>query len=217
VTNQKQKMKNKTAMIIILLFITGNVFGQTKLSENQLKKLDSIATQDVPKNAPGIATAIINNGNVIFQSYAGIANFKDNLKIDKDTRFNIASNGKQFPALAILILEDEKKLKLSDDIRQYLPELYPKIKSKITINDLLNHTSGIRDVYDLWSLKGMTWWEYSFKNNDVLELIKKQEDLNFEPSTKYLYSNTNYILLAIIVEKISRSTFKEYTDVIFQN
>ena len=216
VTNQKQKMKNKTGMIIILLFIAGDVFGQTKLSENQLKKLDSIATQDVPKNAPGIATAIIKKGNLIFEKYVGIADFKDSLKIDKNTRFNIASNGKQFTALAILTLEDENKIKLSDDIRQYLPELYPKIKAKITIGNLLNHTSGIRDVYDLWSLKGITWWEQSFDNNDVLELVKKQAELNFEPSTKYLYSNTNYILLATIVEKISGKPFKEYTDGIFQ-
>jgi len=208
-------MKNKTGMIILLLFIAGNVFGQTKLSENQLKKLDSIATQDVPKNAPGIATAIIKKGNLIFEKYVGIADFKDSLKIDKNTRFNIASNGKQFTALAILTLEDENKIKLSDDIRQYLPELYPEIKSKITIGNLLNHTSGIRDVYDLWSLKGITWWEQSFNNNDALEIITKQKDLNFEPTTKYLYSNTNYILLAIIVEKISGKTFKEYTDDIF--
>jgi CubicO group peptidase (beta-lactamase class C family) len=199
-----------------LLFIAGNVFGQTKFSENQLKKLDSIATQDVPKNAPGIATAIIKEGNLIYEKYAGIADFNDSLKIDKNTRFNIASNGKQFTALAILTLEDENKIKLSDDIRQYLPELYPKIKAKITIGNLLNHTSGIRDVYDLWSLKGITWWEQSFDNNDVLELVKKQAELNFEPSTKYLYSNTNYILLATIVEKISGKPFKEYTDGIFQ-
>jgi CubicO group peptidase (beta-lactamase class C family) len=209
-------MKNKTGMIILLLFIAGNVFGQTKFSENQLKKLDSIATQDVPKNAPGIATAIIKEGNLIYEKYAGIADFNDSLKIDKNTRFNIASNGKQFTALAILTLEDENKIKLSDDIRQYLPELYPKIKAKITIGNLLNHTSGIRDVYDLWSLKGITWWEQSFDNNDVLELVKKQAELNFEPSTKYLYSNTNYILLATIVEKISEKPFKEYTDGIFQ-
>jgi len=203
-------------MIILLLFIAGNVFGQTKFSENQLKKLDSIATQDVPKNAPGIATAIIKEGNLIYEKYAGIADFNDSLKIYKNTRFNIASNGKQFTALAILTLEDENKIKLSDDIRQYLPELYPKIKAKITIGNLLNHTSGIRDVYDLWSLKGITWWEQSFDNNDVLELVKKQAELNFEPSTKYLYSNTNYILLATIVEKISGKPFKEYTDGIFQ-
>jgi CubicO group peptidase (beta-lactamase class C family) len=215
-TNQKQKMKTKTRMIILLLLIAGNAFGQAKLTGNQLKKLDSIATQDVPKNAPGIATAIIDNGKVIFEKYAGIADFKDSLKIDKETRFNIASNGKQFTALAILTLEDENKIKLSDDIRQYLPDLYPKVKSKITISNLLNHTSGIRDVYDLWSLKGMTWWEHPLDNNDVLELIKKQEELNFEPSTKYLYSNTNYILLATIVEKVSGMTFKEYTDDIFQ-
>jgi len=210
-------MESKKGMMIILwLFIcAGTVFSQTKLSEYQLKRLDSIAAQDVPKNAPGIATAIISKGEVLFEKYAGIADFKDSLKIDKNTRFNLASNGKQFTALAILILEEENKIKLSDDIRQYLPKLYPNIKFEITIVNLLTHSSGIRDVYDLWSLKGITWWEHSFNNHDVLELIQNQKDLNFEPSTTYLYSNTNYILLALIVEKVSGKSFKEFTDHMF--
>ena len=208
--------KREILLLILLISITGNAFCQKTFSDNIQEKLDSIATQDVPENAPGIATAIIHKGKLVFEKYSGIADFNDTLKIDENTRFNIASNGKQFTALAILNLENENKLKLSDDIRQYLPELYPDIQSEITISNLLNHTSGIRDVYDLWSLKGQTWWEHSYNNNDVLKLIKDQEDLNFKPSTKYLYSNTNYILLAIIIEKITGQTFKNYTDGIFQ-
>ncbi len=140
----------------------------------------------------------------------------DSTLITKDTRFNIASNGKQFTALAILVLIDEKKISLTDDIRKYLPTIYPKLNSKITIENLLNHTSGIRDVYDLWSLQGLTWWENSFSNKDVLELIEKQQELNFLPNTKYLYSNTNYILLTAIVEKITGKSFVAYTNDLFK-
>ena len=160
---------------IIIIFTTlladTAIFGQSSNSftPTQIKRLDSIATQDVPKGAPGIATGIVSNGKIIYEKVAGFANLTDSSLIAKDTRFNIASNGKQFTALSILILIDEKKISLTDDIRKYLPTIYPKLSSKITIENLLNHTSGIRDVYDLWSLQGLTWWEHSFSNKDVLE------------------------------------------------
>ena len=86
------------------------VVGQTSLSAKQNKLLDSIATQDVPKNAPGIATAIIQDGKVIYEKYAGYADLTDSTVITNSTRFNIASNGKQFTALAILSLIEKREL-----------------------------------------------------------------------------------------------------------
>jgi CubicO group peptidase (beta-lactamase class C family) len=213
---QKYKMK----ILLLALFLIANTFssGQTPniFTPTQIKRLDSIATQDVPKEAPGIATGIVSNGKIVYEKIAGFANLNDSTLITKDTRFNIASNGKQFTALAILVLIDEKKISLTDDIRKYLPTLYPKLSSKITVENLLNHTSGIRDVYDLWSLQGLTWWEHSFSNNDVVELIQKQQELNFLPNTKYLYSNTNYILLTAIVEKVTGKSFVAYTNSLFK-
>ena len=205
-------MKN----IIFIIISYTSVLGQSSLSIRQIQLLDSIANQDVPENAPGIATAIIQDGKVIYEKYVGLADLTDSTLINNATRFNIASNGKQFTALAILTLVDNKKIKLSDDIRKWFPNLYPKIKDNITIQNLLNHTSGIRDCYDLWSLQGYTWWEKSFNNNDVLSLIQKQKDLNFVPNTNYLYSNTNYILLALIVEKVSKKSFVKYTNEMFK-
>ncbi|MFY7910815.1 MAG: serine hydrolase domain-containing protein [Emticicia sp.] len=205
--------------VLTLFFASTTIlFGQkpNSLSVSQIKRLDEIATQDVPKNAPGIATGIVSNGRIVYEKVAGFADLTDSTLITKDSRFNIASNGKQFTALAILVLIDEKKIKLTDDIRKYLPTLYPKLSSKITIENLLTHTSGIRDVYDLWSLQGFTWWKYTFSNKDVLRLIEKQEELNFKPNTKYLYSNTNYILLAMIVEKVTGKSFVAYTNNLFE-
>jgi CubicO group peptidase (beta-lactamase class C family) len=204
--------------VVFFILVNTVLHGQTPNSFTpiQIKLLDSIATQDVPKNAPGIATAIIQDGKVIYEKYAGYADLTDNIPITNSTRFNIASNGKQFTALAVLTLIDQKKITLSDDIRTWFPKLYPNIQEKITIQSLLNHTSGIRDCYDLWSLQGYTWWEQSFNNNDVLALMEQQSDLNFQPDTKYLYSNTNYILLALIVEKVSNKTFVEYTNEMFK-
>ncbi|MDI9859373.1 serine hydrolase domain-containing protein [Flectobacillus roseus] len=208
-------MRKFTQTFLLVASLTSTGQAQIALTSKQIKRLDSIACQDVPKNAPGIATAIIQNGKVIYKKYAGFADLADSTIINKSSRFNIASNGKQFTALAILTLIDKKKLKLSDDIRKWFPKIYPDIKDKITIQSLLNHTSGVRDCYDLWSLQGYTWWEKSFSNNDVLALIEKQSDLNFKPDTKYLYSNTNYILLALILEKVTKRTFVDYTNEMF--
>nr|MCU0322292.1 beta-lactamase family protein [Chitinophagaceae bacterium] len=193
-----------------------STISQPSISKEKLKKLDSIATQDVPLNAPGIATAIIENGKVIYKKYAGYANLKDSSLIKENTRFNIASNGKQFTALAILTLIEDKKISLQDDVRKFYPTLYQGLKEKITIQSLLNHTSGIRDCYDIWSLQGFTWWKKSFSNKDVLELINKQRELNFKPNTQYLYSNTNYILLALIIEKVTKKSFVQFTNEMFQ-
>lgn len=208
----------RTLLLNLSIILTSVCYGQilNTFTPTQIKQLDSIATQDVPKGAPGIATGIVRNGKIVYEKVAGFANLTDSTLIKKDTRFNIASNGKQFTALAILVLIDEKKVKLTDDIRKYLPTIYPKLNSKITIENLLNHTSGIRDVYDLWSLQGFTWWEKSFNNKDVLNLIEKQEELSFLPNTKHLYSNTNYILLTAIVEKVTGKSFVAFTNDLFK-
>lgn len=180
------------------------------------RKLDSIALQDVPSKAPGIATAIIQNGTLMYEKYGGYADFADSSLINQDTRFNIASNGKQFTALMVLDLIESGKFRLKDDIRKFFPTLLKNITYPIRIEHLLTHTSGIRDVYDLWSLKGLTWWKQSFNNKDVLYLLEQQTALNFKPGSQYLYSNSNYILLALLVEKISGLSFSETTNALFK-
>lgn len=211
-------LMNKHYFFLALYFFTSlTVFAQSayQVSGTDKLKLDSIAIQDVPANAPGITTAIIKNGQLIYEKYAGYGDLKDSTLITRETRFNIASNGKQFTALAILTLLDKKKINLYDDIRKFFPSLFPFIKDKISVRSLLNHTSGIRDCYDLWSLQGFTWWKKTFSNEDVLKLIENQQSLNFKPDTRYLYSNTNYILLALLIEKITKKDFITYTNELF--
>jgi CubicO group peptidase (beta-lactamase class C family) len=182
------------------------IFAQKKeLSEKEIQLLDSISLQDVPNAAPGIATAIIKNGEIIYSNVGGYANLEDSILINpSSSRFNIASNGKQFTALAILMLEHEGKLKLTDDIRKFFPVFMNGIEKPIKIEHLLSHTSGI------------TWWEQSLNNKDIVSILLKQQDLNFTPGSGYLYSNSNYILLAQIVEIVSGKSFVAYTNNIFQ-
>jgi len=203
--------------IAILSCLTWQVQGQDRgLSSEQQEALDAIAIQDVPAGAPGIAAGIVRDGQIIYSRTAGFADLSDSTRIDRRTRFNIASNGKQFTALAVLLLQEEGKLSLTDDIRIFFPDLYPAIEHSITIGHLLNHSSGIRDVYDLWSLQGLTWWEHTFDNRDALALLRRQRDLNFTPGAQHLYSNSNYILLAEIIAQASGESFVAYTDRMFQ-
>ncbi|WP_299434488.1 serine hydrolase domain-containing protein [uncultured Aquimarina sp.] len=204
-------------LLLILVPYLATCQETKQLTTLQKSKLDSIATKDVPKGAPGVAVGIVMDGKIVYEKYAGYANLKDSTSINKRSRFNIASNGKQFTALAILSLIEDNKLNLDDDIRTFFPELYPKIKFKIKIAHLLNHTSGIRDVYDLWSLQSITWWKHTYRMEDALSLLSKQIDLNFDPGEKYSYSNSNYIILAEIIEKVSGTTFIEYTNQMFHD
>lgn len=202
--------------LFVSCFFMIKTLAQTGLSPLLTKQLDSIALQDVPPKAPGIATAIIRNGELVYEKYAGYADFTDSSIISSHTRFNIASNAKQFTALVILDLADRRKFSLKDDIRKYFPDLFTSISSPLTIEHLLTHTSGIRDVYDLWSLKGLTWWNHSLGNQDALAMLKKQLALNFTPGSQYLYSNSNYILLALLIEKVSGSSFNTVTSALFK-
>ncbi|WP_290475580.1 MULTISPECIES: serine hydrolase [unclassified Leeuwenhoekiella] len=201
--------------ILIYLLISTPLLGQLSLTPQQKLSLDSIIALDVPENAPGVATALIADGDVIYQKYSGYENLKKETRIDAHSRFNVASNAKQFTALAILVLEEQGKLKLADDIRTYLPELYQALKTPIYIVHLIQHTSGIRDVYDLWSLQGITWWKQTYDNQDVLDLLANQQGLNFSPGVQYAYSNSNYILLAEIIARVSGTSFIEFTNQLF--
>lgn len=202
-----------TAVLSSLLFAGSAQLIDTK-KEKQLRKLIDDQVHEIL--APGLAIGIVHKDQVIFESYAGYADLKNKIPLGKDSRFNYASSGKQFTALAILKLIDEGKIQLTDDIRKYLPEFYPGIQQKIQIQHLLTHTSGIRDIYALWSLQGLTWWEETFSNKDAIELLVKQQQLSFTPGDGYSYSNSNYILLTEIVKQVTSTSFKLFSDNLFK-
>lgn len=210
------RFKYAFLLMLSILTITSIPLSAQKMDPRHIEQLDAIFKKDIPKNAPGAAVAILINGETVYERNGGLADLKKKTIIDKNTRFNIASNGKQFTALAILILENDGKINLNDDMRIYLPSLFKNINDTITIRHLLTHTSGIRDAYDLWSLKGITWWEEKLSNGDAIELLEKQEELNFRPGSMYLYSNSNYIILAEIVSKVAEVDFVEFTSNMFE-
>ena len=180
--------------------------GQDPLS----KKVDQVfATWDKPES-PGAAIAVIKDGAVIYKRGYGSANLEYNVPITPQTVFHVASVSKQFTAFAITLLANQGKLSLDDEIRKHLPEV-PDFGKKITIRHLIHHTSGLRDQ---WTLLGMAGWRLDdvITKEHILKMVRYQKELNFDPGAENLYSNTGYTLLAVIVERVSGQSFRNYAE-----
>ena len=161
-------------------------------------------------DSPGCAIAVIKDGRIVYKRGYGMANLDHDVPITPSTVFNIASVSKQFTAAAIALLAQQGKLLLDDEARKYIPEL-PDFGTPITIRHLIHHTSGLRSQTALLDLAGWRIGLDHVTEEDVLGLLFRQRELNFRPGEKYEYSNTNYILLAQIVTRVSGQTFREFT------
>lgn len=156
-------------------------------------------------NAPGAAIAVIQKGKLVYKACKGLSNLEYKIPITSSSPFELASCSKQFTGFAIAQLIVEGKISLKDDIRMYLPEL-PDYGTSITIENLVYHTSGLRDWDALTNAMG-------FRPNDPLNLemiyhlICTTRTLNFKPGEQFAYSNTGYNLLALIVEKVTHVSF----------
>jgi CubicO group peptidase (beta-lactamase class C family) len=156
------------------------------------------------KDKPGVAVLIVRDGKIAFEKGYGLANLEYNIPVTPVTVFDIASVSKQFTGYAISTLIQQRKLSPDDDIHKYLPEM-PDFGKKITIRNLIHHTSGLRDWPE--GLHAAGWrWEEAFAWNDIMRFVKLQKELDFEPGTRYQYSNTGYNLLAAIVEVVTGKT-----------
>jgi CubicO group peptidase (beta-lactamase class C family) len=136
---------------------------------------------------------------VIFKNSYGLADLETKTNLNSTTNFNIGSLTKQFTAFAILQLVESKKLSLDDHLDKFFPGLNKKVAETITIKELLTHSSGLIDHYDLCDTKTMKHAHI----NDVLNAIKNTDSTYFVPGSHFRYSNTAYCLLSLIIEKIS--------------
>jgi CubicO group peptidase (beta-lactamase class C family) len=157
---------------------------------------------------PGAVVEVIREGKVVLSKGYGYADLEHNVPMTPAASFTIGSNSKQFTALSIYLLAQDGKLALDDDVRKYLPEV-PDFGKTITIRQLLHHTSGLRDYFDLMFLKGARIDEV-VTQEDVFALVKRQRALNFSPGQQFLYSNTGYLLLGQIVQRVSGMPLAEF-------
>jgi len=187
---------------VIFFAAIGSAFAQDAV--------DKIFAQWDSTVSPGCALSVMQDGHIVYERVYGMANLDHDIPIRPDTVFHVASISKQFTAAAILLLAQEHKLSLDDDVRKYIKEL-PDFGAQITIRHLIYHTSGLRDQ---WELLGLAGWRYSLDlitDDDVLESMSRQKDLNFKPGEKHVYCNTGYTLLAQIVKRVSGQSLREFT------
>lgn len=158
-------------------------------------------------SSPGCAVSTIRNGMLEFARGYGIADLEHDIPITPRTPFYMASVSKQFTAAAISLLADEGKLALDDDVRKFVPEL-PRYDVPITIRHLVNHTSGLRDYLTLFGIAGLG--NFPINNADFLQMLGRQRALNFRPGDQYSYSNSGYVLLSIVVERVTGKSLRVF-------
>ncbi|WP_297426665.1 serine hydrolase [Clostridium sp.] len=151
------------------------------------------------------AILVAQGSNIILDRAFGMADYNNNIENTTQTVFKIASITKQFTATAILMLQEKKLLNVEDSLDKYIPD-YPN-GDKIKIYNLLNHTSGVHDYVE--SAKSVESGEHAYNLEELIELFKN-EPLDFETGTEFGYSNSNYILLGYIIEKVSKMKYEAY-------
>jgi len=157
---------------------------------------------------PGASVAVVQQGKPIFAKGYGSAHLEYDVPVRAETVFHVASVSKQFTAMALVLLEQQKKLSLEDDIRKYLTELRDYGR-KVTIRQLLQHTGGIRDQ---WQTLSMAGWRMDdvITQQRIPRMMARRKELNFAPGAEHLYSNGGYTLAAEIAARVSGVSFEEF-------
>lgn len=203
------------ALQAVCLLVATAFAGPESLDARQTRLIDLALHPYAQPDAPGAVVGVVRGGKFVFRKAVGMADLERDVKLTPEHVFFVASVSKQFTAMCVLLLEEQGKLKLSDPVRNYVPEL-PKYDPEPTIQHLLNHTSGIRDYYSLNELKGIDIESY-YTDADILAMICRQKELNFKPGDQYSYSNSGYFLLKTIVERVSKQSIQQFShDQIFE-
>ncbi|MEM8940221.1 MAG: serine hydrolase domain-containing protein [Bacteroidota bacterium] len=184
------------------------LLNQCKNANLKYDKIDELFSKWNNGGSPGCTVLIYQNDKVIYKKAFGMANISDSIPLQITTQFHVASITKQFTGMAIAILESRNLIKKDDEIINYVPEL-PNYRKPITIEHLLNHTSGIPEYQYLEELAGMDG-RNGVSQEIFFDLLEVKNDLNNNPGERYIYSNSNYALLAIIIERVTGMSFSEF-------
>lgn len=187
--------------------------SQTPVAASQ-QQVDAIFAAVAQKDAPGLAVLVRKNGNVLFEKGYGVRDLHSATKIDSRTNFRLASFTKQFTAIAIMLLVRDGKLRYDQALTDIFPE-FPAYGRSVKIRNLLNHTGGMPDYEDLMDAeekaRGPLWSpEHQIHDAEVLGLLEKQRKGKFAPGTSWSYSNSGYVVLGLIVAKVSGQPYRDF-------
>ncbi len=177
-------------------------------------RIDSVFSSLIPPNQPGVAVLVKQNGKILFEKGYGVRDLRTRAKIDSQTNFRLASVTKQFTAMAIMLLVHDGKLHYDDRLTEVFPD-FPAYGKIITIRNLLTHTGGLPDYEELMERderRGGTPWtpDRQIHDEEVLELLEGQPTGLFAPGTRWEYSNSGYVVLGLIVAKVSGMPYRQF-------
>ncbi len=198
----RQRMLGVRAILGVMLAMSPGVGAA---QANPSARVDSIFAEWNASGRPGASVAVLKDGEIVLERGYGSAQLEYEIPITPSTVFHVASVTKQFTAAGIVLLAQRGALSLEDDIRAHLPEL-PDLGRPVTVRQLIHHTSGIRDQWELLTMAGWRMDDVITKEH-ILRMMGRQRELNFEPGSEHLYSNMGYTLLAEIVERVGAKPF----------
>ncbi|NER14364.1 serine hydrolase [Leptobacterium flavescens] len=204
----------KKYLLKLSLFLTGVILGFQELpaqdGKNTEAQIDQLFAKWDKPDSPGASVVVVKDNETVYTGAFGSAQLEYDIPIRPNTVFHVASISKQFTVFSILLLAEEGKLSLDDEVRKYFPEL-PEYGKKITLRHLANHSSGLRDQWDLLMLAG---WRLDdvITREHILKVVSRQKELNFNPGDRNLYSNTGFTLLAEVVARVSGKSFAQFTE-----
>ena len=184
------------------------------IDSNTNSRLDAIFSSAIPPNAPGAAVLVHKDGTIVFERGYGVRDLRSLAKIDERSNFRLASCTKQFTAMAIMLLVHDRKLRYADTLTDVFPD-FPAYGKTVTIRHLLQHTSGLPDYEPLMEQQervGAHHWsaQAQIQDAEVLALLEQQRATVFPPGRKWAYSNSGYVMLGLVVAKVSGQPFGEF-------
>ncbi len=194
----------KHLSIVALSLLTLVATAQSAIEQ----KLDSLYGNLTTENKPGFAIGILQNGKTLLSKGYGLANIEHRVPFTPQSVSDMGSVAKQMTDFAIVLLAQQGKLSVDDNIRKYLPEV-PVFGTPIIIRNLIHHTSGLREIYDCSFIAGARSGDL-IQQEDALALVRNLKDLNFQPGEQYMYCNTAYMLLADIISRVGEQPFENW-------
>src|ERR1051326_5016608 len=194
---------------LLLPFFFSASAGQSTPPAQRTKQVDALFADFDRKGSPGCALAVIQDGRITYQRGYGMADLDYDTPISPASVFYIASDSKQFTAFSVALLVEQGKVSLDDPVTKYFPELPKAVYGGVTVGHLIHHTGGVRDYWPLIELAGDSVDDEG-TDDDFIALMARQKALNFSPGEKYEYSNSGYVLLAILVKRVSGESLAEF-------
>jgi len=182
--------------------------AQKTVDDALAKRIDAVMAEIYKPGEPGAAIIIRKDGKTIFRKGYGMADMELGVPVEPDMVFRLGSITKQFTAVSILILAEQGKLSLQDEITKFLPD-FPTQGRTITIEHLLTHTSGLKSYTNL--SEWLPLWRKDMTVREIINLTK-DKPMEFAPGERWNYNNTGYVLLGAVIEKVSGLTYEDYVN-----